>query len=153
MDSEKKKMIFNLSTELKSADKLQDMFKVMNNFSNLQGSNGALQSAPASSFSGMGEDGSTDVQYSFDGTVFKRTGEITNEELHKQSIDSLGEFTMMFGSSTHTINYHFPRAVKSFSKAGAMYSEDRKIVSYEIGFLDVLKDPELLSFEVILEDK
>jgi len=153
MDPETKKMVFNLSTEFKSADKLQDMFKAMNNFSNLQGSNDALQNAPASPFSGMGEGSSTDVQYSFDGTVFKRTGVILNEELHEQSIDSLGESAMVFASSEYTINYHFPRPVKSFSKEGALFSEDRKTVTYEVGFLEVLKDPKLLSFEVILEDK
>jgi hypothetical protein len=101
----------------------------------------------------MGEGGSTDVQYSFDGTVFIRTGMIINEELHEQSIDSLGESATVFASSEYTVNYHFPRPVKSFSKEGALFSEDRKIVTYEVGFLDVLKDPELLSFEVILEDK
>ena len=39
------------------------------------------------------------------------------------------------------------------SKEGAMYSEDRKTVTLEVGFMDVLKDPELLDFEVVLEDK
>nr|WP_321247067.1 hypothetical protein [uncultured Psychroserpens sp.] len=153
MDPETKKMVFNLSTEFKNANKLQDMFKAMNNFSNLQGSGGAPQNSPTSPFSSMGEGGSTDVQYSFDGTVFKRTGKIVNKELHQQSMDSLGDSAMMFGSSKYAINYHFPRAVKSFSKEGALYSEDRKTVTYVVGFMDVLRDPELLSFEVILEDK
>jgi hypothetical protein len=134
MDPETKKMVFNLSTEFKSADKLQDMFKAMNNFNSLQGPGDTPQNSPASPFSGMGEGSSTDVQYSFDGTFFKRTGVIIDEELHKQSMDSLGESAMMFGSSKYTINYHFPRPVKSFSKEGALFSEDRKTVTYEVGF-------------------
>ena len=58
----------------------------------------------------------------------------------------------MLGSSKYIINYHFPKAVKSFSKEGAMYSEDRKTVTYEVGFIDMLKDPEILNIEVVLED-
>jgi hypothetical protein len=153
MNPETKKMVFDLSTDFKDANDLQDMFKAMNNFSNLQGKGGAPQNSPSSPFSGMGEGGSTDVQYSFDGTTFKRSAKIIDEELHQQAMDSLGQSAMMFGTSKYKINYHFPRAVKSFSKEGALYSEDRKIVTFEVGFMDVLKDPELLDFEVVLEDK
>jgi hypothetical protein len=153
MNPETKKMVFDLTTDFKDANDLQDMFKAMNNFSNFQGKGGAPQNAPSSPFSSMGEGGSTDVQYSYDGSVFKRSARIVDQELHQQSIDSLGQSTMMFGSSKYKINYHFPRPVKSFSKEGAMFSEDRKTVTFEVGFIDVLKDPELLDFEVVLEDK
>ncbi|WP_040281152.1 hypothetical protein [Psychroserpens damuponensis] len=154
MNPETKKMVFDLNTEFKDANELQDMFKAMNSFSNLQGTGGAEQNTPSSPFSNIGEGGSTDVQYSFDGHVFKRSAKIVDQELHQQAMDSLGEQSaMMFGSSKYKINYHFPRAVKSFSKEGAMYSEDRKTVTFEVGFMDVLKDPELLDFEVVLEDK
>lgn len=153
MNPETKKMVFDLTTDFKDANKLQDMFKAMNNFSNFQGKGGAEQNTPSSPFSGMREGGSTDVQYSYDGTVFKRSSKVVDQELHQQSLDSLGQSAMMFGSSKYKINYHFPRAVKSFSKEGAMYSEDRKTVTFEVGFIDMLKDPELLNFEVVLEDK
>jgi hypothetical protein len=153
MNPETKKMVFDLTTDFKDANRLQDMFKAMNSFSNLQGQGGAEQNTPSSPFSGMGADGSTEVNYSFDGTVFKRSAKVTDEQLHKQSIDSLGQSAVMFGSSKYTVNYHFPRAVKSFSKEGAMYSEDRKTVTFEVGFLDMLKDPDLLDFEVVLEQK
>ena len=153
MDPESKKMVFDLSTNFKDANNLQDMFKAMNSVSNLQGTGGAQQNTPSSPFSSVGDGGSTDVQYSYVGNVFKRSSKVIDEELHKQSVDSLGQSEMMFGASKYKINYHFPRAVKSFSKEGAMYSEDRKTVTYEVGFMDMLKDPDLLDFEVILEDK
>ncbi|WP_047547966.1 hypothetical protein [Psychroserpens sp. Hel_I_66] len=153
MNPETKKMVFDLSTEFENANDLQDMFKAMNNFSNLQGKGGAPTNSPSSPFSGMGEGGSTDVKYSYDGKIFKRSAKIVDIELHQQAMDSLEQSAMMFGSSKYKINYHFPRAVKSFSKEGAMYSEDRKTVTFEVGFMDVLKDPELLNIEVVLEDK
>jgi hypothetical protein len=153
MNPETKKMVFDLTTDFIDANELQDMFKAMNSFSNLQGQGGASQNSPSTSFSGMGQEGSTAVSYSFDGTVFKRFSKVTDKELHAQSIDSLGQSAAMFGTSKYKINYHFPRVVKSFSKEGAMYSEDRKTVTFEVGFMDMLKDPELLDFEVVLEDK
>ena len=153
MDPETKKMLFDLSREFKSAGELEDMFKAMNNFSNLQGQGGSPTNSASSPFASMGNDGSTEVSYAFDGTTFRRSAKIIDKETHQTAVDSLGEAEMMFGASKYKINYHFPRAVKSFSKEGAMYSEDRKTVTFEVGFLDVLKDPELLDFEVILEDQ
>ncbi|WP_460219836.1 hypothetical protein [Psychroserpens sp. MEBiC05023] len=153
MNPETKKMTFDLSTEFKNANELQDMFKAMNSFSNLQGQGGAAANPASSPFASMGDGGATDVSYAYDGTTFKRSARITDKEKHAQAIDSLGQAAMMFGSSKYKINYHFPRPVKSISKEGAMYSEDRKTVTLEVGFMDVLKDPELLDFEVVLEDK
>lgn len=153
MDPETKEMLFDLSLEFKNASELQDMFKAMNNFSNLQGQGGSPTNSASSPFASMGNDGSTDVSYAFDGTTFKRSAKIIDKEAHQTAVDSLGQSEMMFGASKYKINYHFPRAVKSFSKEGAMFSEDRKTVTFEVGFLDALKDPELLDFEIVLEDK
>ncbi len=151
MNPETKKMVFDLSTDFKNANELQDMFKAMNQVGDLNGKGAA--SPGGNPMAGMGADGTTDVQYSFDGSVFKRSAKIIDSEKHAQTVDSLGQAAMMFGSSKYKINYHFPRAIKSISKEGAMYSEDRKTVTLEVGFMDVLKDPELLDFEVVLEDK
>lgn len=154
MEPESSKMVFDIITEFNNANELQDAFTALNSFSNMQGEGGAPQAGSGSSpFSNFGNDGSTDVSYSFDGNVFKRSAKIIDEEKHKQAIDSLGQAAMMFGSSRYKINYHFPRPVKSISKEGAMYSEDRKTVSLEVGFMDALTDPKVLDFEVVLEDK
>lgn len=154
MDPKKETMFFDLETDFEDANDLQDMFKAMNSLSNLKGkSDDAPVSPSASPFSGMDNNGATSVNYAYDGTVFKRIAKIEDQEKHQQSLDSIGESVMMFGGSKYKINYHFPRAVKSFSKEGAMYSEDRKTVTFEVGFMDMLKDPELLNFEVVLENK
>lgn len=152
MDADKKKMFFDIETDFDNANELRDMYKAMNNFNNLKGDETASDNLPLSPFSSMGNEGSTLVSYSYDGTVFKRNAEIIDEKKHQQSLDSIDKSALMLGSSKYIINYHFPRAVKSFSKQGAMYSEDRKTVSYEVGFIDMLKDPELLNIEVVLED-
>lgn len=154
MDPESQKMVFDLTSEFNNANELQDVFGALNSFSNMQGKGGASQNPASSSpFSSLGSDGSTDVSYSFDGSVFKRSAKIIDKDKHQQAMDSLGQAAMMFGSSRYKINYHFPKPVKSISKEGAMYSEDRKTVTLDVGFIDVLRDPELLNFEIVLEDK
>ncbi|WP_179316236.1 hypothetical protein [Winogradskyella undariae] len=152
MDPDKNKMFFDIETDFDNANELQDMYKAMNSFNNLKGDETASDNLPLSPFSSMGNDGFTSVNYSYDGAVFKRNAKIVDVEKHKQSIDSLGQSAMMFGASKYQINYHFPKPIKSFSKEGAMYSEDRKTVTYEVGFIDMLKDPEILNIEVVLED-
>ena len=153
VDPEEGKMVFDLFTDFENANELQDMFAAMNSFSNMQGKGGSPTNSASSPFSSMGDGGSTDVQYTYDGKVFKRMAKITDTEKHQQAMDSLGQAEMMFGASKYKINYHFPRPVKSVSTDGVMYSEDRKVITIEVGFMDVLKDPELLDFEVVLEDK
>ncbi|MGJ8547838.1 hypothetical protein [Winogradskyella wichelsiae] len=152
MDPEKQKMMFDIETDFDNANELRDMFKAMNSFNELKGKDNTSSNSPLSPFSNMGNGGATSVNYSFDGTVFIRNAEIVDVEKHQQSLDSLDQSAMMFGASKYKINYHFPKAVKSFSKEGAMYSEDRKTVTYEVGFMDMLKDPEILDIEVVLED-
>ncbi|WP_179319152.1 hypothetical protein [Winogradskyella helgolandensis] len=152
MDPDKKKMFFDIETDFDNANELRDMYKAMNNFNSLKGDETASDNLPLSPFSSMGNEGSTLVSYSYDGKVFKRSAEIIDVEKHQQSLDSIDKSAMMLGSSKYRINYHFPKAVKSFSKQGAMYSEDRKTVTYEVAFIDMLKNPELLDIEVVLED-
>ncbi|NRR90386.1 hypothetical protein HSX10_02260 [Winogradskyella undariae] len=152
MDPDKRKMFFDIETDFDNANELRDMYKAMNNFNNLKGGETASDNLPLSPFSSMGNEGSTLVSYSYNGTVFKRNVAIIDMEKHQQSLDSIDKSALMLGSSKYIINYHFPKAVKSFSKEGAMYSEDRKTVTYEVGFIDMLKDPEILNIEVVLED-
>ena len=152
MNPDEKKMFFDIETDFDSASELRDMYKAMNSFNSLKGDETVGDNLPLSPFSSMGNEGSTLVSYSYNGTVFKRNAKIIDIEKHQQSLDSIDKSAMMLGSSKYIINYHFPKAVKSFSKEGAMYSEDRRTVTYEVGFIDMLKDPEILNIEVILED-
>jgi len=152
MDPDKRKMFFDIETDFDNANELRDMYKAMNNFNSLKGDETASDNLPLSPFSSMGNEGSTLVSYTYNGRVFKRHVEIIDEEKHQKSLDSIDKAALMLGSSKYVINYHFSKPVKSFSKEGAMYSEDRKKVTYTVGFIDMLKDPEILNFEVILED-
>lgn len=153
MDPETKEMKFDLITDFKNADELQNMFTAMNNASNFQGKGGATQvNDPNNPFSAFGKEGATEMEYSFKGNVFKRTAKVVDEEQYKQMVDSIGEMAMMFGTSKYKLNYHFPRKIKSVSNEDAMFSQDGKSFVLEYGFMDYLADPKIFNIEVVLED-
>lgn len=150
MNPKTSEMKFNMFTDFKVVNELQDMFKAMKGFGDMKGK-GQTNSAnnPLSSFGG---DDSTELDYNYDGKTFKRTAKIIDKEAYKQVTDSLGQMGLMFGSSTYKLNYHFPKRIKSVSNETAMFSNDRKSVTVEYGFMDYISNPEALNLEVILED-
>ncbi|MFD0989042.1 hypothetical protein ACFQ1R_02955 [Mariniflexile jejuense] len=150
MNPETSQMKFDMFTNFKSVNELQDMFKAMKSFGDLQGKEKAKDlNNPFSSF---GANESTDLDYKYDGKTFKRTAKIVDKEAYKQVTDSLGQMAIMFGSSTYKLNYHFPKRIKSVSNEKALFSADRKSVTIEYGFMDYLSNPEALNLEVVLED-
>lgn len=150
MDPKTSQMKFDMFTDFKEVSELQDMFKAMKSFGDLKGKEKA--NTANSPFSSFGGDESTELDYEYNGKIFKRTAKITDKEAYKQVTDSLGQMAMMFGSSTYKLNYHFPKRIKSVSNETAMFSEDRKTVTVEYGFMDYVSNPEALNLEVILED-
>ncbi|MEN3325108.1 hypothetical protein VP395_15325 [Mariniflexile soesokkakense] len=150
MDPKTSKMTFDMFTDFKNVNELQDMFKAMNSFGALKGKEKA--GTDANPFSSFGGDGTTELDYKYDGKIFKRTAKIIDKEAYKQVTDSLGQMAMMFGSSTYKLNYHFPKRIKSVSNETAMFSADRKSVTIEYGFMDYISNPEALNLEVVLED-
>jgi len=152
MNPETSEMKFDMYREFKKAGELRDMFKAMNNFSNMAGKGAAQANDPNNPFSSLGENGSTELNYAYDGKVFTRKAKILDKEAYKQMTDSIGEMSMMFGSSMYKLNYHFPKPIKSVSNEKAMFSEDRKTVTVEFGFMEYVTNPEALNLEVTLED-
>lgn len=144
MNPESGEFTFTMYKDFANVNDLQDMFASMNELKSLGGDNGAPGGLPVSS-------GGTQLKYSYTGKKFTRTVKIVNEELFEQKKDSLGEMAMMFGSSTYTLNYHFPKKVKKVSNANAVIGDDKKSVTIEYSFVDFMNDPESLNVEVEFE--
>lgn len=150
MNPETSEMKFNLLTEFKTVNELQDMFKAMKNFGDLKGKEKTGNAAnPMPSF---GSDENTELNYNFNGKTFTRTAKVLDKEAYEKATDSLGQMTMMFGTSVYKLNYHFPKPIKSVSNERALFSADRKRVTVEYSLLDYLANPEALNLEVVLED-
>lgn len=96
------------------------------------------------------------VSYGFDGTVFKRIVKIIDVEgLEKASgrIDTLKTQVSKFNVvQTYTLNYHFPRKIKSVSNTDAKISTDKKSLSLQLLLTDTMQNPESTSLEVVLEN-
>lgn len=151
MNSETQEMKFELFTEFDKATDMKDMFKAMNNFSNIQGEGAAKVNDPNNPFSAISESGNTELNYSFNGKTFTRKVTVIDKEKQEKLGDSLKEMTSMFATSTYKLNYHFPKPVKSVSNDKAMFSEDRKTVTIEFPFMTYALNPEALNLEIILE--
>ncbi len=67
----------------------------------------------------------------------------------------IGEFAQEFENSKMKLEYVFPRKVISVSPEGAIISKDRKTVTFEVSWQDLLEEKTnvLENFEVVLEDK
>lgn len=152
MNAEKKKMVFDLTTEFKKISELKDAFKSFNETSKMMEGDKKKVTEDDNPFSALGGDGTSDTSYEYNDGMFKRIVKITNPEKHKRVVDSLGEMEMMLSSSVYKINYHFPRKIKSTTAENAVYSSDKKTITVQYGFIDYIKDPEALNIEVVLED-
>ncbi|MDO5968435.1 hypothetical protein Q4Q35_01310 [Flavivirga aquimarina] len=152
MNPETSEMKFDMYTDFKEVSELQDMFKAMNSFGGMNGKSGDQANKKPNPFSSLGTDGSTTLNYNYDGKKFKRTAKIVDKEAYKQVTDSLGEMAVMFGSSMYKLNYHFPKPIKSVSNEKAMFSADRKSFTVEFGFMEYISNPEALNLEVVLEN-
>lgn len=94
------------------------------------------------------------ISYTFDGSHFKRIVKITDPVELKQQQDNILALKSRLKfkiNEPYTLNYHFPRKIKSVSNSNAKISEDKK--SLELHFLlsDCLQNPEITNLEVVLE--
>jgi hypothetical protein len=144
MNAEEGEMLFNMYADFDSVDHL---FNAMGAMSNIKGTSKQKMDKTPDIFSGE----ATSLTYSFNGSTFKRHNVVTDQELLEQQLDSIGEASMLFSSSTYTINYHFDKPVTFVSDTTAKFSDDRKTITIEKGFMEYLKNPELLNFTVELE--
>lgn len=149
MNPEASEMRFELLADFQEIGTMNDAFNTFQNASSLNPNTVVGQSQSLPLFS---DEPSTSVIYDFRGNTFSRTTEIINPGLFQKSIDSLSSAEMFLSGSTYTFKYHFPRKVKSVNVEGAKFSLDGKTMTYEVGLLDMTKNPKVTNLMVVLED-
>jgi len=150
MDTDAKEMNFALFSNFKNVNELGDMLSSFQDASSVQKPMGDSGSGKKNPMNGGATQG-TEVKYSFVKNHFSRSTEIVDPELFQKGIDSLEQMRMFLGESTYTLNYHFPRKIKNISAEKALFSQDGKSFTLEIGFLEIMENPKLLDIEVELE--
>nr|WP_299388084.1 hypothetical protein [Allomuricauda sp.] len=147
MNPEEKVMKFDLFSEFKEITEVNDAFNAF------QGASSFGPGSDKEQPGGMAtEEPTTEISYSFGKNTFTRKAKILDQALFQQSLDSLQGAEMFLSSSTYTLKYHFPRRVKSANVETATFSADGKTLFYEVGFMDLMKNPNILDLEVELED-
>ncbi len=149
MNPEENALRFDLFSEFKKVNEVNDAF---NAFQDASAMNPPPGGNPQKSPPMGANNQTTKVEYNFSGNRFKRTITIIDEELFKKATDSLQSAEMFLSGSTYTFKYHFPKKVKSTNVEGATFSLDGKTMTYEVDFLQMMKDPESVILEVELED-
>lgn len=148
MNPEEKVLRFDLFSEFKNVNEVNDAFNAFQNASAWGPQNEDDPSAPPI----KPQEPSTEIQYSFSGGTFSRNTRIINQELFQQAMDSLQGAEMFLSGSTYTLKYHFPKRVKTTTAKNATFTADGKTLIYQVDFLEVMKNPESLNLEVVLED-
>ena len=98
------------------------------------------------------------IDFSFDGKTFSRTlKEDYNQapediEALDKEVSEMGEAKDLFSAMSYTLVYHFPKAVKSVTNKKASISKDGKTVTLKMNFIDMIKSPEMMTLDVVLED-
>ncbi|WP_040247836.1 hypothetical protein [Psychroserpens mesophilus] len=158
MDEEKGDFDFGFGSTFKSLEELPEVLEKIEKAKELNKENSAEYSkmdetAVAKASKNMFEY----IDFSYDGKTFSRS----LKEDYKQSsedlealdkeISEMGEAKDMFEAMSYTLVYHFPKAVKSVSNKKATISDDGKTVKLKMNFIDMLKSPETMTLDVVLE--
>ncbi|TDO96520.1 hypothetical protein [Flavobacterium sp. 245] len=97
------------------------------------------------------------INYTFDGTTFKRNLVITDLDKLNQDVKMVEERKKMYAKyklvQSYTLHYNFPRKIKSVSNEKAILSADKKTLSIEFQLSDCYQNPEITNLEVVLEQK
>ncbi len=153
MNTEAQEMKFDLYSDFKDVSELGDVFNDFKTASTVgnKGKNTPEGQAGPPIPMGTPEVEGSKVSYSFKGNTFKRVTEIIDEQVLKQSLDSLEQMKMFLASSQYKLNYHFPRKIKKISSDKAMFSQDGKSFTLQVGFMEYMENPKILDVEVELE--
>ncbi len=96
------------------------------------------------------------VNYTYDGTVFRRIVKITNKQFQEKKIAEIEEMKTHFGkmkiNQTYVLNYTFPRKIKYVSNNKAKISEDKKSMVLKFVLSECIENPDITNLEIVLEN-
>ena len=98
------------------------------------------------------------IDFAYDGNTFSRSlkkdyeKSPENIESLETEISQMGDSKEMFEKMSYTLVYNFPKKIKSVSNKNAQISEDGKTVTLKINFIEMIKDPEITTLDVKLEE-
>jgi len=141
MDPDTGEFAIKFDNKFKNANELGNMMQAMSAMSKAQAKEGAPD---------MGMDNNPPTSYFYDGKKFKKTIKASDKAAEAEN-DTLQMVKAMFEGSTYTVNYKFPKKVKSVSNKNAVISADKKTVTVAYDLVDYMDKPKEMDLEVIFE--
>jgi len=139
-DRDKKEMWMSYLFDFKDINRLSDFYKTINEAQGLGAGKG--EKIPTNS----------EVSYSLKKNEFKRI--VTAKKLNKEEKEVyeayLLQSAMFLSKSKYTVEYHFPKMIKSTTAKGATFSSNKKILYFTKDFEEILATPKVLEFNVVL---
>ena len=142
VDEKNNKMISDFIFEFNSISELENIHERISKAQSVK--DGNENNAPTND---------SEVKYSYNGKKFirkveKRKLSPEEKEAYKKSMEQSASF---LDGSSYKLEYHFPKAIKSTTYKGALFSDDRKTMYIQADMKAITENPKLLDFEVILK--
>lgn len=146
LDEDNSKLQYELIADFKNIAEMNNLSEAIGRLSDF---------APMAEIENQGSDEGNEeligIDFSFAENVFKRNAYIKDKVLHRQQMDSIKSMEGFLSTSLYSLNYTFPKKIKTVSNREAKISSDRKSVMIQMPFLEYYKNPDLLNIEVLLE--
>ncbi len=153
MNAQEKKMNFAIFADFDKTESLTNMLNTFEDgFKLASKGNKKIPGAGQSKSMMKQKKPNTKVHYKLTKNSFKRYVEIIDTERQKREADSLGQAKAMLATSKYKLVYTFPKPIKSISVDDAYFSQDKKTITIEKGFLDYITNPKTLDFTVDFEN-
>ncbi|MEZ4778917.1 MAG: hypothetical protein R2786_05980 [Flavobacteriaceae bacterium] len=145
-DPETNTMVVDVFTDFKNVAEANELMK------GFEQSQGIMPGSTSSDSKKESEPEVIGVSYSYTKGKFKRDAFIKDKAEHQKQIDSLKNAEAFMSGISYKIKYTFPKKIKNTSVEDATFSLDGKTLELERGFVEYLKNPDVLDIEVELEN-
>jgi len=148
IDPETEEMLMDLYLDFDDISEANDLFRGFEQAGSLIPGNALSMGGDAPN----SDDQVIGVRYDFVDNNFKRDSYIIDEVAHQTQMDSIGPVEAFLSGVEYTLEYTFPRKIKSASIEDATFSLDGKTIEVRRKFIDYMKNPDVLDLEVSLEN-
>lgn len=150
-----KDMKMRLYMDEKSGDFFMNFYRDFKNINDLKDMQKQIKAAQALQNKDKSNKAEKDIEnhevkYNFSKNKFTRQVVMLmlSEDEQKQYDEQQEKVKMFTADGLYKIKYTFPKKIKSTSLKGAKISDNGHLLEFEIGMGEILKNPQLLDFEV-----
>lgn len=151
MDPEEQKMKYEIFTNFKSVAEANNLMEGLNASERMSVS--PMENSSQSKEKKEPQKQPMAVNFTYEKNIFTRDAYIKDTVAFAKISDSLQAIESFMENAVYSIEYTFPRKIKSVSVKDAKISKDGKTVTFQKPFFAYMKNPDELDVQIILEEK